>query len=372
MKYTGISGNSLTPVTRGKRNTTPAAHTVGGEVLRGNTYFWNPAPTNVIGKSYLDTYVSGSFSAVHESQVTNYIPRGYVSWDAKSLWHFGDGPAVAATGSNRGDYSFSRLAPSGVQYRPEKQFPYKVALDSIVDGSLQGNTDLIIDTSVANELNNNSHFALKVTSNGGSGGAYTGKSNWVTLGANGNPTFGPVQENERNFFHDKSAIKFPRGRKWILSYYIKTDNNLLNAPGISISLADTDDLSADASALNIYGAPGINSGQGGGVLTSVKLAANNVWERRYVAFNLSNTTHDVFSHVENQSAFGGDPEVAIKPQYAILDTDIVTSTTKPDSIHQINWPGIRGNVREIVGSTTAYAANLNSMIIGLGDLNDSG
>ena len=235
---------------------------------------WVQSPYNAIGQGFVKTLAA--------SVGTNRLPRGYSTFDVPlSDYIIGDF-------TNDNDTIPYPLRPHGAQ------------ADGPAHSAVINTTSGYIGTS-----------SLQASAN---------NDGWVDF-ANGGIFYRHPYNNTR------FAIDIPRGKKWIFSYYTKTNNSITTADRAFVFMRDKDSPSANGSS--VTGGSGIFS-------------ANNTWERRWFSFDLSNTTHDVSDY---QVVTGSETGRGISS----TDNGTVTDHNHgPD---------------KLITGTTPYAANVNSIIL---------
>jgi len=268
-------------------NTTSGIPGIGA----GSDLFWNYGPNNAIGLMYLESYSSG-VSGVFD-RGTNIMPRGYSLFDAPLS-----------------DYDIS-LDPT----QTNLPYPFFLVSHSSLSGTPK-DTVISINTT-SGWVGTNS---LEVSGNSEVWARFTRQGLW-TRGSYNYP-----------------AVHLPRGKKWILSWYAKSNNALQTRIAPALGLRDKD--SPSANIVTVF-----NSTNGKG-----RLSANNEWERMWVYFDLTgaNATHTDLDITEYDSELYGRGLV-----------DGISSLAPADPSHILVGTG------DSTPWSKPYAANLNSMMIRL-------
>jgi len=149
-------------------------------------------------------------------------------------------------------------------------------------------------------------------------------------------------------------VNIPKGKRWIFSYYARSNNYLKAHTRCDLRIKDS--TQPTSNTFFIHDGNPFNSGSSGG------FSANNEWNRRWVIFDLSNTTHIMYGNKDDE----GDQQARVVQSYnqGVSYPADGNFTFNPNSISFKEFPkNDSPNSTGAAGAHT-YPANVDQIMIG--------
>ncbi len=222
-------------------------------------HFWYSSPENAIGLMYAKSYSSGVSGAFERG--SNIMPRGYALWDA-----------------------------------PDSDYGIIVPQSTPPDGTTEGTRGILTPDAVLDvipyPLRRFHAISAEIDRSGGAN-AYIGDTSLKVVAGEGDPDGSPSTgiflSNDSNpkvsggidgTFGTNGPIRIPKGKKWIFSFYSKTQELYASfSPGLTIYVSNN---YSGATSTSPWGNQGTGSGitwSDGNQPTSLHYDAANEWKR---------------------------------------------------------------------------------------------